>query len=355
MLYKGMRRVRSWQIIAGCLVLGGVLAAVVVFWVHPRSEPVYAGRALSEWLPDFDLSSGPRLLLASNAIHQMGPAAVPHLGPMLRVEDSPMKLRLLRLLGKVGIKTDFVPADRHRERAARACGVLGPAAAQYLPELTSMLDTWHSAIASSAYEAILKVKPRNECVPELIKTLTNHHAELRWTAAGMLGDLKTEDPAAIAALNQALKDPEAQVRKDVLRAFYLTDVRSAHCSNAALAQLTDNNADVRQLAIQILARIRPNSQEAKERIMACSTDPDPVVRGFVLGNYQGLGLDTTDLLRIAENYARDSNAEVRVVLTHRLGNLWRQSSKAKTLLERCLEDEDARVRSAAESYLKRKP
>jgi HEAT repeat protein len=350
-----MPGLRSRRLIILSFVVAGLVAAMVAYWARTQSEPVYAGRTLSEWLVDFDLYSGPRLLLASNAVHHMGTAALPHLGPMLRVEDSPTKLRLLRLLRKVGIKTGFVPADRRRERAVRACGVLGPAAAQYLPELTSMLDTWDSAIALSAYEAIVKVKPRAECVPELIKALTNHHAELRWTAAGMLGDLKTEDPAATAALNQALKDPDAQVRKHVLRAFYLTNVRSAHCSNAALVQLSDANADVRQLAIQTLARIRPNSQEAKERIMACSTDPDPVVRGFVLGNYQGLGLNTTDLLRIAENYTRDSNADVRLALAHRLGNLWRQSSEARTLLERCLEDEDPRVRSAAESYLKRKP
>ena len=156
---------RSWGLVAVGFVIVGLLVAIASYCARFQSEPVYADRSLSEWLVDLDYSHRPRDLLASNAVHQMGAAAVlPHLGPMLRAEDSPMKLRLLGLLSKIGLKTDFVPANRRRERASRACRVLGPAAAQYLPELTAMLDSLDRVTAWCGHAAIMDVKPRAQWV-----------------------------------------------------------------------------------------------------------------------------------------------------------------------------------------------
>ena len=237
------------------LSLGGLFVISMALLVSFRPEPEYQGRPLSAWLAQLNYSHSPQDTVASNAIHQMGTEILPYLGPMLRARDSSLKSRLMAALSKQRlIKIPFVSADTQQQRASRACRVLGAAAVEYLPQLTAMLESTNHVTAWCGSAAILDVKARSNCVPELTKALTNGWAQLRWHAASVLGSLEGKAHAAIPQLNRALKDSDAQVRKNALYALYRINPGSSEFLQGALQHLKDPDDQVRGHAAQLLAR-----------------------------------------------------------------------------------------------------
>ena len=150
--------------------------AFVLLSPKQRCEPVpsFQGRTLSEWLDQLDYTHSQSDVMASNAIAQMGTTILPFLKPMLRAHDSVLKLQLVELLSKQSVvKIKFTPADLRREKASRACRVLGPASAEYLPELAAMVHSERPSTAWCGLVAIDDVISRMPAAAEVIKGLTN--------------------------------------------------------------------------------------------------------------------------------------------------------------------------------------
>src|SRR5213594_4275496 len=87
------------------LLVGAMAAIVAVFFLASQpSEPVYQGKHLSQWLWEFDMSNSllepDRGKKAEEAIREMGTNAVPFLVRELRVRDSRLKIRMLKLIPK---------------------------------------------------------------------------------------------------------------------------------------------------------------------------------------------------------------------------------------------------------------
>jgi len=266
-------------ILIGASVLVILLSAVGLFYCTLPDEPAYAGQPLSAWLHQLDYSYRPQDVAASNAVFQMGTNILPFLHPMLTAKDSQAKLAALRLLSKLpSVKFTIMPAEEKRQRASRACRVLGPAAVRYLPELTAMLDSGDQGTAWCGFVAIAVVKPGAHCIPELTKALTNNYSQVRWSAASHLGNLQEQARPAVPALIQSLGDRDEKVRVNAIDALIQIHPDSFAMTTALTPSLNDKSPLVRRAAALALAKTGSDAESLKIRLAACLEDEDKTVR-----------------------------------------------------------------------------
>jgi len=151
-------------------------------------DPVYKSRKLSEWLKDMwrnengiTVSHG-----TVEAVRELGTNAIPTLLQMLRTEDSPLELKLRRLIKRQQvIKVQFTPIRQKQMAAAFAFDFLGTNAQSAVPALIQIVDD--EGISPSSRElAILSLgyigPPAKQSVPHLLPWATNGVEKLRDTA-----------------------------------------------------------------------------------------------------------------------------------------------------------------------------
>ncbi len=137
-----MKRRRSLVIILVATLITGLVA--LVLW---RSEPRYGGRSLTDWAiqgQDYEnlaLTDKPDYLAASNAIHQMGPAAAKTAVDWLNSEVTWKKSALRLWIEKLAPRSGDIPRIQ-REVAAVMILRLGSEEAQLSvePKLIAMLE-----------------------------------------------------------------------------------------------------------------------------------------------------------------------------------------------------------------------
>jgi HEAT repeat protein/type 1 glutamine amidotransferase len=95
--------------------------------------------------------------------------------------------------------------------AAQALGAIGPAAAEAIPALAGLLEDKNQFTRVSAAEAMGHLGP--DAVPTLIQALQNKDWLVRAKAAQSLGALGPSAAPAAPALQEALKDNDAEVRR----------------------------------------------------------------------------------------------------------------------------------------------
>ena len=133
-----------WLIAVLLLAVLAVLCAVVS---RSLFEPAYQGRALSQWLIEFDSTSSEKRAEANEAVRQMGKRAVPFLVERLLPGTPWWKIKLTQLLQRQSIIRFRLPpltesamdAARRHARVFAACDALGPAGSGALPALEEAL------------------------------------------------------------------------------------------------------------------------------------------------------------------------------------------------------------------------
>jgi len=276
------------------LLLVGLVGLVTIVGIQfgmRQPEPSFEGKSLSEWLATLQYSHTPKDLQASNAVYQMGTNILPFLRPMFHAHDSRFELMVKKWLSKQRLlKFNFIPANEKRERASRACRVLGPKAQKYLPELTAMLDSTNSVTAWCGYVAICDVKPGAQGIPELIRALTNASSQVRWVAASRLGKFR-EANSAIPWLSKCLEDPDAQVRLYAMKSLLELKADQSLVYPQIVSALNDTNANVRLQLVFQLGTLGSNALPLKPMITERLHDTDASVRNAAqqaLKNLEGL-------------------------------------------------------------------
>jgi beta-lactamase regulating signal transducer with metallopeptidase domain len=150
---------------------------------------------------------------------------------------------------------------------------------------------------------------------------------------------KPADPKMVAALTEALKDTDAEVRKAAMHA--LTQLRDPSTFDAMLVALKDKDEDVRQQAAFSLGQFR--DKRAVGPLTGVLNDASPDVRQqavFALGQLRDPS--TIDALTVA---LKDSDAEVRQQAAFALSQL--RDARALPALITALQDKDEEVRQQA--------
>jgi hypothetical protein len=174
--------------------LGLCLAALVAYLIIPR-EPSYQGKGCRVWLAELDGAAitGD----ARRAFQLMGASTLPYLISELEAKDPRWKTGLVDLAGKQSLfKFHFVPDSLRRERAVKACVLLGPTARPAILALGVALANGASGAAN-----VLQ-KFGSESIPVLANALTNAPGcAPPYNTARVLGSLGAD--ARIAVTNLA--------------------------------------------------------------------------------------------------------------------------------------------------------
>ncbi|AMY11780.1 Regulatory protein BlaR1 [Luteitalea pratensis] len=184
-------------------------------------------------------------------------------------------------------------------------------------------------------------KPRQPADPTIIAALTealkDSDLEVRQQALFTLG--RYGDPSSLDAMIGALGDADAEMRQQA--AFALSRYDSPRARQALAGALKDRAAEVRQQAAFALGALR--AKESVDPLLGALADTDPEVRGqaaFALAQIRDPR--AADALMVA---AKDSNAEVRTQAFFGLAQLG--DPRAKDLAIAALKDESPEVRRVA--------
>jgi hypothetical protein len=171
----------------------------------------------------------------------------------------------------------------------------------------------------------------------LVVALKDASPDVREQAAFGLGQLR--DKRAVAPLTAAIKDSAANVREQVV--FALGQLRDPSAIDGLAAALRDESADVREQAAFALGQIR--DERAIQPLISIIKDPSADVREqavFALGQLRARA--AVDPLIVA---TKDSDAEVRAQAVFALGQT--RDPRAVDALTAALKDSSVEVRQQA--------
>jgi hypothetical protein len=226
---------RRARILLGLGIILVVVIGAVIFF--PSSEPTYEGRTLSEWILDYNqffrdegfsdpggvMMPSKRIAsreyqqqknLASNALCQIGPRAVPFLVKWIDYEPPSWNPRL-----RTYIETHFKKSkvremvlNRLNQGARRAdeslpvFKFLGASAEEAVPSLTKMLNGKKRGPASKAGLALSAIGPKG--LPPLMQALADSSRSDRDEIAFRICQMGTNGRPAIPLLIRCFKEPK---------------------------------------------------------------------------------------------------------------------------------------------------
>jgi hypothetical protein len=372
-----LRRRSAWSLtLIALLLLGGV--ALTKTQYHDRRV---SGRTAADW--SLVLTSGPQERQAAEAaLRELGSRAVPSLRRALRTRDSqfaPLLLRVARkspapvrqrILGSL-----YPDAATKRVLAARALGVLGPAAATAIPDLAVALHDQDARVAYQATTVLARLGPAAR--PALLNNAQSPDPAVRQVAVHGLGLTLTQEAPELSALLRALQDTNAAVRQVGSNAFlslrsmpttglvalveqrrgpvrelaalalknYRVPARRAQ--PALLDMLGDESPAARCQAVETLAYLHPWTPAVFAGLVAALHDPEEAVRRAAR-NALGPGNPRAGLsLPLFTQTLSDTNAHLREWSACILGHLGSNSAPALPALAALAADTNAAVRAAA--------
>jgi hypothetical protein len=190
------------------------------------SEPLYKGKPLTSWLELYSL--GPdrnfaeHFKQANEAVRSLGTNAIPTL------------LRMLRTTGQ-----DPVIAFERNHRGAMGLQALGQAAGSAVPAVIQIYEARLSPSSErwSSY-ALGAIGPAaKEAIPALLRGATNANPQSRQNSLIALASMHTEPALVVAALTNAFRDEDGNVRLWACNRFGLLGNEALEARSAALAAL----------------------------------------------------------------------------------------------------------------------
>ncbi|MEO8450269.1 MAG: HEAT repeat domain-containing protein [Gemmatimonadota bacterium] len=218
--------------------------------------------------------------------------------------------------------------------------------------IRQVADTTHAAIIAALIEALkdedvqvrraaaqsLGNREDRRAVPALAQALKDPDTEVRMHAIEALASF--EDPRAIDGLIAALRDESAEVREHAAEGLSHFD-KEPRAADALASRLDDSSPEVRAKVAQALVEFHDN--RAIPALMKSLSDRDAETRQQAV---RGLTeLKATSALPAIMDRAADENADVRQSVAHALGEL--QANQAVPALKKMLEDPSSDVREAA--------
>lgn len=233
-----------------------------------QSEPIVDGRPLSSWLDYYvHRQTEAECQMADQALNKLGTNAIPTLLRMLRRTDSPLKRKVMVLLGKQHfIRVSYVPAERQNQAAYFAFRRLGTNAEAAVPALMQIYERRYSPFSRQCAASSLRPlgPAANAAVPLLKRGLADTNPLVRCDTLLALSSLQPD--LVVSTLTNALRDPDAEVRGFAFQALPLLA-----CRPGVRKGWNADDAWAKQ-ALAALTR--------------ATNDPDTKVRGQAMGALQ---------------------------------------------------------------------
>jgi HEAT repeat protein len=248
-----------WRFVALLLALVAGVGAAIWYYRSPAfsSVPPRAERPTDRFLHDLD-SRNPREVERGEAdVRQLGTAALPTIRATL---------------------TDPSAPEPRRKAALKAAALLGPSAAEIIPDVAGLLDnrpyTAEAALALS-FMGSAAVAPLKEAA-------ASDEPGVRREALRSLGKLRgrasTDPKIVLPLLLGGVDDPDPAVRE--IAVTYLGIVRDDPDAEVAalIKALEDEAVDVRRAAAMALGEYGPRAAAAIPALRKAARDPDEDVQ-----------------------------------------------------------------------------
>ncbi len=271
------------------------------------------------------------------------------------------------------------PATAVRTQAARALGLIGPAASASAPELIDLLRDENETVRCQAAESLGKVEGSPEkVVAALVGLLQDVSQAVRAAAARTLGSLKGKAEEAVPALVPLLQDREESVRQaaaeavgrigtlngdatpklveglgsadNVVRAETAEALGSigetaVEATPALVQALKDANDRVRAKAAEALGKIGEGAAEAVPSLVHALRDKDNWVSAMAAEALGQMGESADDAIPALVRSLDHINPQVRANAAEALGKMGEVAAISVPALEKAAQDEDAGVRA----------
>ena len=175
--------------------------------------------------------------------------------------------------------------------------------------------------------------------------------QVRRAAARSLGDSRTEDRQAIAALTSSLRDPDSRVRRTAADALGQIGDKASRSVPQLVAVFDDIDPSVVAAAARATGKMGRRASRAVNDLTGLLAHEDARVRLAASASLGQMGSRARRSADELENRLGDDDPEVRAAAAASLGGLGRAAKASVSDLVRTLADEDDRVRAAASDAL----
>ncbi len=368
-----------------------------------KKEPVYRGRALSEWvafakckevkdpkqplplwsihmiaalgpraekaIPDLaELAKGEDLQVSGEAtwaLSEIGPKAVPALAELLGCPNRFVRCNVAVFLSHVNpnspetskgvrVVTELLAAPdyRTRESAAYALGRIGHQAKSAVPAISALLDDQKGLVRIAAATALWHIVPNSSETKAGIKAMLNLMPEkderISWLAWLTLKNMGPDASIAVPGLIKMLQDNK-KLRGDAGQVL----VAIGPAAVAPVTQLlSDKRAEVRNVAITTLREMGPVAKASVPEIIPLIHDSDPMIRFEAVWALGEIGPAARTAVPALTKLLKDSS--LRVTAVESLGKIAADAEAVVPELVKLLDDEHSffryRVAQALGNY-----
>ena len=255
------------------------LGMAIAYWLPASREPSFEGKNLSAWLDDLSSKDGETHALATEAIHAIGPRAVPFLLAQFAILHPAWKLKTIEWLDQhKWIKFDIERRGDRIESALEILRDMGPTASQEMPRFIRILrkqDFIGAALISGIGPAAREHPAATTAVPILIAKLGMGDPDLRQrVTAALIAIGKKSVPELISCLSSS----NATVRERAASILGRIAQESELTVPVLIKTLLDNDPHVRRAAAEALGSFRSGTSGAGDKLVALVHDADPMVR-----------------------------------------------------------------------------
>lgn len=219
----------------------------------------------------------------------------------------------------VGMVRDPRLMVRERTEAARTLGRLGPQAAVVVPDLIAQLRRLRGSELEPLQEAVVEtlasIGSASRVALPTFALLPNRSLDIEQSAKRATADiLAASDTRDLNALMHQLSSRDAGTRLRAAKALGELKREAVPALAALNVALADGDADVRRAALAAVRRIQPDARPTKEMIQAYVTDfadPDDGVRLLAVRGLGRLGPAANAAIPEVEKLLADPDRDVR--------------------------------------------
>ncbi len=318
--------------------------------VEPPEQPVVNGYTVSQ---------------AAKALLAIGPAAVPPLSEALGNEKYPRRDLAAALVGLLGadakpavpallalVKKGSLP---EKAEAVKALGRIKSDDAEVMPALLALMKEKDDRIAKFNPEMEVGVRAGVAVGRidggRLAECLRDENANVRYHAARALQSLGRDGKDALPALLAALKDGDAEVRRQaalaVAKVTVAAGVEPQESVKGLAALVGDDDVQVRSTAAYALEQMGPRAREAAPALLESLRGTTGLHRRAIVKALPAVGADPKAFVPVLAEAGREDDLFLRRAVAQSLAAAGPAAKEATPVLVEYLKQKDPYLREDA--------